>query len=265
MKSSVRSSNFLLSIIVFLFLGVYNFTNATVFTMLSPIGPLPSDVTQVGGIVFQAKGLSGAVVTSQLSASSLYQGFASSNPQQIGIQTGFTPAIRNVFGGGLSQIAVRITLFDGDTANGNFDFNGNFLQLNGFEQSGASNFSNVLTQETNNTGTLALRNPILGFDNNRLHTGFFSFTDSNFLGNVWNSMQGGSVAFSLRDISPFDNNYDFTRGINGSLFNVGQPPSVTSAVPEPTSLAVISLIPLFAAIRSRRTTNIKRVGDDSDR
>ena len=70
MKSSVRSSNFLLSIIVFLFLGVYNFTNATVFTMLSPIGPLPSEVTQVGGIVFQAKGLSGAVVTSQLSASS---------------------------------------------------------------------------------------------------------------------------------------------------------------------------------------------------
>lgn len=215
-----------------------NIAQATVFTMMSPIGQLPSGVTQVGGIVFQAKGQNGAVVTSQLAASSLFEGFASTNPQAIGTQSGFTPTILNGLGGGLTHIAVRITLFDGDTASGNFDFNQNFLRINGFELSGASNFSAVWTEQTNNTGTVALRAPILGFDNDRLHTGFFSFTDSGFLANVWNSMQGGSVVFSLRDIDPFDNYYDFKQGVDGGLINIGQPPTPTPAVPEPGMMAI---------------------------
>jgi hypothetical protein len=227
--------------VAFAFLGclmMSGLAHATVFTMMSPFGQLPSGVTQVGGIVFQAKGKNGAVLTSQLAASSLYEGFASTNPQVIGTQTGLTPAILSGLGGGISQIAVRVTLFDGDTANGNFDFNQNFLLINNFENSVNSNFSSVLTQETNNLGTVALGNTILGFDNNRLHTGFFSFTDSNFLANVWNSMQGGSVVFSLRDTDPFDNLYDFKQGVDGGLINLGQPPIITAPVPEPGMMAI---------------------------
>ncbi|MFM7515623.1 MAG: hypothetical protein ACKO3V_01670 [Pirellula sp.] len=214
-----------------------NIAQATVFTMMSPIGQLPSGVTQVGGIVFQAQGQNGAVVTSQLPASACFEGFATTNPQVIGTQSGFTPAILNALGGGLTHVAVRITLLDGDTANGNFDFNQNFLLINDFELAGASNFSSVWTEETNATGTVALRAPILGFDDGKLHTGFFSFTDSSFLANVWNSMQGGSVVFRLRDVDPGDNFYNFKAGVDGGLTNLGQPPA-TLAVPEPGMMAI---------------------------
>ncbi|MFM8400716.1 MAG: hypothetical protein ACKOAH_23060, partial [Pirellula sp.] len=56
--------------------------------------------------------------------------------------------------------------------------------------------------------------------------------------NVWRSMQGGSVVFSLRDDDPFDNYYDFKRGVDGGLIDLGQPPTPTPVVPEPGMMAI---------------------------
>ena len=67
----------------------------------------------------------------------------------VGTQTGFTPAIVSQLGGGLASAAFRITLFDGDSRSGNFDFNNNWLDING---SRIQNFSVVSTIETNGTG-----------------------------------------------------------------------------------------------------------------
>ncbi len=246
-----------------------NLANATPFTMTSPINggtALPAGVTQVGGLVFHAKGLNGAIVTSQIPASSLFVGFADDgtpvafrgNPLTIGIQTGFTPAVTGALGGGFSELAVRITLFDGDTGLGNFDDNNNFLQLNGIEFGAASNFSNVVTQQTNGTGTIDIGPPNAagGFRDNILDTGFFHFTNIGDLANLFASILASQqIVFRLRDVDPFDNFYDFTRGVDGGLINVGQPPTI-DVVPEPASLAAFGVAGLFGfgafLVRRRR-------------
>ena len=74
------------------------------------------------------------------------------NPGIIGIQSGFTSGITDALGGGLAEVAVRITLFDGDNAAGDFDSNDNTLTLNGYT---LGNWSNVSAQTTNASGTVA--------------------------------------------------------------------------------------------------------------
>ena len=84
---------------------------ATTFTRTSPTGEaLPSAVSEVGGVVFDAIGINGNRLVTQASASSLFEGYASTNPLTIGVQTGFTPTVLGQLGGGFSEIAVRFTL-----------------------------------------------------------------------------------------------------------------------------------------------------------
>jgi hypothetical protein len=242
---------------------------ATTFTTTSPTGgALPAGVTQVGGIVLDLTGLNGARVVSQLPASALFSGFADTgtpaafqgNPLTIGIQTGFGPAVTNSLGGGLLGASVRITLFDGDTAPGNFDANANFLRLNGVNfGAGNGNFTAVVTEQTTGAGGAIGGGTFgTGFGDNVLNTGFFSSTDPTVLGNLFTSIDAADqVTFQLFDAaSPFDNNFDFTQGVDGGLINVGSPPVVTppsGSVPEPTGLALIGLgIAALGAIRRRR-------------
>ncbi|MCU0892192.1 MAG: hypothetical protein MUE77_10710 [Sandarakinorhabdus sp.] len=143
---------------------------ATSFTRTSPSGgALPGGVTEVGGIVLDLKGANGVRVVSQLAASSLFSGFANGNPQVIGTQTGFTAATLSALGGGLQSASVRVTLFDGDTAPGDFDFNENTFFLDGIN---FGNWSAVATEQTDNTGLSSLGFGT-GFGNNILSTGFF--------------------------------------------------------------------------------------------
>src|SRR3990167_5194195 len=77
--------------------------SATTFTTTSPPGcALPSGVTQVGGVVLDLKGLNGTRVVTQAAASSLFVGYASTNPQVFGSQSGFSPAVVASLGGGLA-------------------------------------------------------------------------------------------------------------------------------------------------------------------
>lgn len=226
---------------------------ATPFTMTSPAGgALPGGVTQVGGVVLDLMGTNGARVVSQLPASSLYSGYFNTgtpvgyrgNPGTIGIQAGFAPAVTGALGGGIASLAVRITLYDGDTYSGDFDFNDNSLRINGVLLGAAGNFSGVTTRETNTLGTAEFSGDVFGFRNNRLHTGFFSVTDAPTLLAIYNDIVATQhVVFSLHDVDPYDNIFDFTAGVDGGLIDVGQPPVVEpppppAAVPEPVSLAV---------------------------
>lgn len=202
----------------------------TTFTRTSPMGDLvPAGVTEVGGVVLDMLGSNGARIVSQLSASSLFSGFASSNPITIGTQTGFNSSVTNALGGGIAQLAVRITLFDGDTGPGNFDDNQNTLRLNGIS---VGNFSNVVTQETNNSGTsLISTNSSGGFRNGLLDTGWFHVTNTSTLSSIYSSLLSNSeIAFQLFDIDPGDNFFDFTAGVSGGLVNVGQPPNVAPVI-----------------------------------
>lgn len=144
---------------------------ATPETTTSPTGGnLPSGVTQVGGIVVDMKGTNGTRVVSQLAASQLYRGYADSsenpvagvaegNPLLFGTQTGFNAGILGALGGGLSSLSVRISLWDGDTAPGNFDFNHNTFFVNG---TSLGDWSGVTTYETSSDGLTLLSTGKIG-------------------------------------------------------------------------------------------------------
>ncbi|MEJ7808620.1 MAG: hypothetical protein WKG03_22205, partial [Telluria sp.] len=188
--------------------------SATPFTSTSPNGIDVTTVgaTTVGGIVVDLVGLNGAHVVSQLSASSLYTGFFNVNPGPIGVQSGFGASVTGALGGGLAAASFRFSLFDGDSAAGNFDFNKNTLLVNGIN---FGNWSTVIAQETNGVGAAGGNGfSTGGFRDNLLDTGWFSSNNAVLLGGLFGSLVSTSaIKFELNDLTPTDNFYDFTRGL----------------------------------------------------
>ncbi len=225
---------------MFLMCGVANATTLT-RTSLTGEGLLPAGVTEVGGMVLDLVGSNGVRVVSQLSASSLYDGFFTTNPGTIGTQTGFDASILGALGGGISEAAVRLTVYDGDTASGNFDWNDNTLLLNG---TNFGNFSTVLTDRTSSDG-LTSYSTELGFQNNSLNTGFFYSDDTATLSAIYSSLLStNALVYSLLDVDPYDNYFDFTLGVDGSLIDVGTGPVVTppnNPVPEPGTMLLFGI------------------------
>lgn len=214
--------------------------NATLLTTtsLTTEGTTPVAITEIGGIVVDLVGTNGTRVISQLAASSLYDGFFYSNPGAIGSQSGFDNAIYSNLGGGISEASIRLTVYDGDTAAGNFDFGQNDLLINGLN---FGDFSSVLTENTDSSGTVSYGTNN-GFANNRLATGWFYSMDSTLLSDLFTSIVGTeALSFSLDDVDYGDNYFDFTQGLDGSLIDVGTGPVVTNPVPEPTTLVLLGL------------------------
>lgn len=225
--------------IAFLALGLAGVAHATPATETSPTGgAVPAGVTRVGGIVTDLKGANGTRVVAQLSAASLFAGFASSNPQPFGTQTGFDAAVLAALGGGISSASFRITLDDGDNAPGNFDANQNSLLINGLN---FGNWTTVVTTRTNADGTVELATGT-GFANAQLWTGWFTSTDNALLASLFGTLTTtNALAFSILDTDPFDNFFDFKQGVDGGLINVGTGPTVTPGIPEPSTWAMLIL------------------------
>jgi len=224
--------------------------NASPFTMTSPNGALPGGVTQVGGLVLDLKGTNGNRVVAQVAASTLYVGFANANPLTIGSQTGYTAALAGL-GGGLTAASLRVTLEDGDSGPGDFDDgNQNELFVNGFS---FGFFDDVATEWTDGLGATIAAGT--GFGDSILSTGFFSIANAGDLAALFASLTGTDTAtFTLFDIDPYDNFYDFTQGVDGSLINVGTGPVIvppTNGVPEPITLSLFGA-GLAGAVAMRR-------------
>ena len=232
--------------------------NATSLTVTSPSGTnvVSRGASTIGGVVTELKGANGASVVSQLASSTLYYGF-STRLSTIGTQTGFDAAIIAALGGGLSSASFRFTLFDGDSASGDFDYADNTLLINGIS---VGNWSNVVTNTTDSVGnSVSAFAPDLGFANDELDTGWFHVTDSTLLSDIFSSLATTSILFALRDIDPGDNIYDFTRGIDQSLINVGSgpvvvPPPNLSPVPVPAAFPLMaSALGLFGLAKRRKS------------
>ncbi|MEQ8654583.1 MAG: calcium-binding protein, partial [Kiloniellales bacterium] len=186
----------------------------TDFTRTSPTsgGEVPLQTTEYGGIVIDLIGLNGARVVAQLTSSGLFaQNSTVTGGRTIGTQSGLDPALIAALGGGLSEVAVRVTLYDGDTSPGNFDFNDMTLLLNGVTM---QNMSDLTTQQTNADGTSEVAT-FTGFPNGQTTTGWFYSDDSGFLNSFFATLGGGSVAYSFAGAG--GNALYFNRGIPGGF------------------------------------------------
>jgi VCBS repeat-containing protein len=204
----------------------------TTFTMTSPVGgALPTGVTAVGGFVFDIVGLNGARIVTQLAAGGLFNAYTSAT-NVIGTLNGFTPQVVAAMGGGIAQLSVRLTLWDGDTATGDFDHNQDTLTFNGLT---FSNLSGVATQTTTNDGVTAVGTSD-GFANDQLSTGWMTNTNQTFLTQFYNSLvSNNKITVGLNDATPGENYLDFTQGVSGGLINVGQPPNVSPLISSVTN------------------------------
>ncbi|MFC3441282.1 autotransporter domain-containing protein [Sphingobium rhizovicinum] len=199
-------------------------------------------MTEVGGIVVDMTGTNNNRVVSQLAASQLYRGYANysensvpgvatGNPLLFGTQTGYDSTLLDQLGGGIQALSVRITLYDGDTAPGDFDDGENTLSVNDIV---LGNWSDVTAYQTTSDGQTLLGTNN-GFGDSILATGFFSTTDLAVLTDIYNSLLAtNALAFTLNDVDPYDNYFDFTQGVDGGLIDVGTGPVVTPPTVPPT-------------------------------
>lgn len=221
-------------------LGASFCSNATLITStsLTSAGATPNSVSTVGGVVFDVIGLNGTRVISQLSANSLFEGFFTGTPGTIGVQSGWDSSVWGALGGGIAEAAVRLTVYDGDTGAGEFDFNDDTLLVNSIN---FGNFSNVATQRTSADGT-SLLGSATGFLNEELNTGWFYNNNATALIDLYDAIVSTSaVSFQLADTDPTDNYFDFKQGVDSGLINVGSGPQVTPSIPEPATLAIFAL------------------------
>jgi len=228
---------------------------ATPLTVTSPTGgALPSGVSAVGGIVVDLTGTNGNRVVSQVAASTEFVGWPTVSNLVFGSQTGFNSSVVSALGGGISAASFRVSLYDGDSAPGDFDYNDNTLLVNGID---FGNFSSVATNYTDGTGT-TLYGSGTGFADNILDTGWFSSTDASKLASLYASLSSGVIDFSLYDVDPGDQYFDFTQGLDSSVINVGSGPVVTppttpgAATPEPSTFIMLGTGLVGAAAQLRR-------------
>ncbi|WP_172976594.1 DUF11 domain-containing protein [Roseivivax sp. THAF40] len=177
---------------------------------------LPDDYPDAGGVAIVLQGVNGNLYYQFSDPDGAFVGFQNNgqpaafrgNPftinDPISLDCGFS-SCTDYFGGGLSQIYIRFSAFDGDTQPGGFDQNDISLIINGFN---VGSWSGLTTEITNNDGTQSF-GFTTGFGNNTFNTGWFSSGNPALLNNI---LATGQTVTQVFDDDPNDNYWDFRRG-----------------------------------------------------
>ncbi len=200
--------------------------------------PASSGIAPFGGLVVDAYGLNGQRLLSHTAASELNKGTARGMPNTndflIGQQDGFKAGLMGQLGGGFASVSIRVTVFDADTDQGNFDFDDNFLRVNGVI---FGNFSDVVTTTTDAQGNILNGvNDGVGFGGGETDTGTFTLTNSNLLARLFTSLeQTGSLIFEVDKRDNNGNFYDFTSASRIPQGGLGPGPAL-APVPLPAGI-----------------------------
>jgi hypothetical protein len=238
-------------------------TVLTAFTMMSPVGlaPLLVQIPPAGGIVLDLIGANGGRLETDLGPSALLRGTVSPGAiATLGVRAGLTPTALKSLGGGLSAVAVRLTMDQGGTGPGEPERHEDFLFLDGLQ---LGDFSNVVTQQTTPDGLTSLSsNSAGGFRTGSLDTGFFSSTDPTLLADLYKSIvQTGQVVYQFQNSSAQALALDFTAGLIPNLVNPG--PTPVFAIDPPRILTVQTTSPIDEGTAA--TIAVSAVGPHNDR
>lgn len=183
-------------IILFVCLFAFNSAHAGLMLM-SPTGYSLDDteIPEFGGAVIDVIGDNNNRVVSyiaeyELAHLSVITDADGNATTSIGSQI-FTSDTLDLLGGGIAEIAIRLTMWDGDNSllNGeknDFQSNQNFLHLNGFE---FGNFSNIATQTYSRFGENTVETPgLTGFLSDHTSVGWFGTDDANLIKNISDSI-----------------------------------------------------------------------------
>ena len=232
---------------------------------------LPDEYPEAGGVAFVLVGQNGNIYYQFSDPNDAFRGFNNrpnraelgGNPFTINdpltLDCGFS-SCRDYFGGGLSDLYIRFSAFDGDTQVGGFDNNDISLLINGFN---VGNWSDLTTERTNTDGTQSFGFST-GFGNNTFDTGWFSSTNQGLLENILNT---GTTTTQVFDQDPNDNFWNFQRGPslqNSEIRTVAPGYTIDKSSSTPTFTAVgeqITYTYIVENIGSVPITNIQ-IQDD---
>ncbi len=187
-------------------------------------------------------GASGGRIEAEIAPGELFAGAIDpGGTGLLGAKSGFTPSILDTLGGGLSAIAVRVTINGGGTGPGDPARGRDVLLVNG---SALGDFSSVPTQQTSPDGRTGLSmNPDGGFRSGVLDTGFFSSTDAGLLARIYASIEAtGSVGVQFQSTTPSPRALDFLGGLAPEIQNVAGLPILAVNPPIITDVRVGSPI-----------------------
>ncbi|MEO9684539.1 hypothetical protein, partial [Tateyamaria sp.] len=209
---------------------------------------LPDDYPEAGGVAFVFIGNNGNLYFQFSNPEGAFRGFNSNgvptqfrgNPFTINdpvvLDCGFSTCT-DYFGGGIQEIHIRFSAFDGDTQVNGFDEDDISLILNG---TNVGSWSGLTTEITDNAGTQSF-GFANGFGNNTFNTGWFSSTNPGLLSNILTTNQ---TTTQVLDDDPNDNFWDFRRGNNL------------------TNPSIVTVAPGYTLAKTANVTDFDAVGDE---
>jgi hypothetical protein len=246
---------------IFSFAVVASVGSAQLISPLTGIDYSDFGISSEGGVVIDIVGSSGVQVISQIAAADLFFGYYNSftnlifgipgaGPDSfipdstIGVRAGYDAGIMAALGGGIAQMAIRLTEFDGDT--GSSGIGPGVNQYNPLLNGGAYVGIDLLVN-----GLKVGDFEDVGFESGMLDTGFFLVSDSALLASIFSSVESTSSIILGYDEGADKGTafVDFKTGLDQVSLTSSLRPTV---IPEPSVVGILGFGAIMGLISLRR-------------